>query len=85
VVARLLSCINTIDKFPFSTDTNATDVGDLTSVKRSGAGQSSTAFGYFLEEQVQFSTNVNTIEKFPFSADSNATDVGDLTVREGKG
>ena len=30
--------INTIDKFPFATDTNATDVGDLTQGRYSLAG-----------------------------------------------
>jgi hypothetical protein len=30
---------NTIEKFPFSADTNATDVGDLTVARRAGAGQ----------------------------------------------
>ena len=31
--------INIIDKFPFSTDTNATDVGNLTVARHSGSGQ----------------------------------------------
>ena len=35
-----------IDKFPFSTDANATDVGDLTVARRETAGQSSIVSGY---------------------------------------
>jgi hypothetical protein len=31
--------INTIEKFPFSSDTNASDVGDLTANRRGAAGQ----------------------------------------------
>ncbi len=31
---------NTIDKFPFSSNANATDVGDLTQARRESAGQS---------------------------------------------
>jgi hypothetical protein len=71
---------NTIDKFPFSSDSNATDVGDLTQLRIGPAGQSSTSFGYtsggFFGPPA---TQLNTIDKFPFSSDSNATDVGDLT------
>ena len=66
---------NTIDKFPFASDGNATDVGDLTQARRFIAGQSSTASGY-----TSGGINDNTIDKFPFASDGNATDVGDLTV-----
>ena len=70
-----------IDKFPFATDANGTDVGDLTVGRSTAAGQSSTASGYTsggfgTPDQVQ----VNIIDKFPFASDGNATDVGDLTV-----
>ena len=68
---------NTIDKFPFATDANATDVGDITVARRNGTGQSSTVSGY-ISGGVGPPT-LNTIDKFPFAADANATDVGDLT------
>ena len=64
---------NIIDKFPFATNANATDVGDLTALKSSIAGQSSGTSGYV-------SGGDNVIEKFPFASNGNATDVGDLTV-----
>jgi hypothetical protein len=67
---------NIIDKFPFATDGNATDVGDLTQARVGSAGQSSTASGYTSGGSPPF---VNTIDKFPFSSNGNATDVGDLT------
>jgi hypothetical protein len=39
--------INSIEKFPFAVDTNATDVGDLTTATRLiGGGQSSSTNGY---------------------------------------
>ena len=67
---------NTIDKFPFATNANATDVGDLTVTRQRAAGQSSTVRGY---TSGGF-PSTNVIDKFPFAADDNATDVGDLTV-----
>lgn len=78
----------TIDKFPFSADANATDVGDLTATKKGGAGASSTTHGYVAGGYSWASSSVtNVIEKFSFSVDGNATDVGDLTVarRDGGG
>ena len=71
---------NVIEKFPFSSDANATDVGDLTTATLSGVGQSSGANGYISGGRyLPPSTFTNTIEKFPFSTDANASDVGDLT------
>jgi len=37
---------NVIDKFSFSSDENATDVGDLTVARYGPAGQSSSTYGY---------------------------------------
>lgn len=71
---------NVIDKFPFSTDANATDVGDLTIGRWDAAGQSSTVSGYTSGGGTYSPSSVNVIDKFPFSTNANATDVGDLTV-----
>jgi len=73
--------VNTIDKFPFSSDTNAADVGDLTQARRFASGQSSDANGY-TSGGYTFppGTFYNTIDKFPFAVDGNASDVGDLTA-----
>jgi hypothetical protein len=70
---------NIIDKFPFSADSNATDVGDLSSAVYGLAGQSSQESGYVAGGNSNPSIGINTIEKFPFSVDANTTDVGDLT------
>jgi hypothetical protein len=69
---------NVIDKFPFATNANATDVGDLTVARTQVSGQSSEEFGYASGGSDPAQSNV--IDKFPFAADGNATDVGDLTV-----
>jgi hypothetical protein len=71
---------NVIDKFPFSSDGNASDVGDLTLARSTLAGQSSSTNGYAsggFAPSIPGQTNV--IDKFPFSSDANASDVGDLT------
>jgi hypothetical protein len=71
------SYVNTIDKFPFASNANATDVGDLIGGIGFPAGQSSTVSGY---ASGGVGAGNNIIQKFPFAADSNATDVGDITV-----
>jgi hypothetical protein len=71
---------NTIDKFPFATNANATDVGDLTSARFASSGQSSDVSGYTSGGEPGYPGYSNIIDKFPFSANANATDVGDLTV-----
>jgi hypothetical protein len=68
---------NTIDKFPVSSDANATDVGDLTVARDHIAGQSSLNSGYTSGGEAPPYSNV--IDKFPFSSDASATDVGDLS------
>jgi hypothetical protein len=70
---------NIIDKFSFSTDANATDVGDLIAILQQGTGQSSTTDGYASGGRNAPSTYTNVIQKFSFATDANASDVGDLT------
>ena len=69
---------NIIQKYSFTSDANATDVGDLTLARNGVAGQSSSASGYTSGGRTP--SNVDTIDKFPFASDGNATDVGDLTT-----
>ena len=73
---------NIIEKFPFSSDDNATDVGDLTQKREKSAGQSSAFHGYASSGGGASPTTTfyTTVDKFPFGSDTNATDVGDLTV-----
>lgn len=71
-----------IEKFPFATNANAVDVGDLTLARHLTAGQSSSANGY-ISGGSAFNYS-NTIDKFPFAYNvANAADVGDLTQIRG--
>ena len=72
--------VNVIEKFPFSSDANATDVGDLLAITQRTAGQSSSTDGYNSGGAPPVPADRNVIQKFPFATDANATDVGDLTV-----
>lgn len=67
---------NTIDKWPFAADENATDVGDLTIARSYIGGHSSSTHGYASGGYYQY----NTIDNFPFASGGNASDVGDLTI-----
>ena len=69
---------NTIQKYSFTSDGNSTDIGDLTQITHTGAGQSSSTYGHASGGWAPGYTNV--INKFPFSEDTNASDAGDLTV-----
>jgi hypothetical protein len=74
-----------IDKYSFSSDGNATDIGNLTVGRTRHAGQSSETHGYTAGGGTFPPFIVrDEIDKFPFSTDTNATDVGNLnTAAEG--
>jgi hypothetical protein len=75
---------NTIDKFPFATDGNATDIANLTQSRYTAAAQSSSDYGYTSGGGSPSALNI--IDKFPFATNADATDVGDLTAaRSGAG
>lgn len=71
---------NAINKFPFASDSNATDVGDLTQARAQLSGQSSYTHGYSSGGFVPFPPGnaQKTIDKFSFSSDGNATTAGAL-------
>jgi hypothetical protein len=69
--------INTIEKYSFTSDANATDVGDLLTILRDPSGQSSSTHGYVTGGDN--GTTSNVIQKYPFAVDANSADVGDLT------
>ena len=68
---------NVIEKFPFTSDANATDVGDLTVARYNSAGQTSNTHGYTAGGEP---VSPSVIDKYTFASDADATDVGDLTV-----
>ena len=70
---------STIDKFPFASSGNATDVGELSCARRDVAGNSSSEYGYTSTgRRVTPPTpqEVTTVERFPFASDSPASAVG---------
>jgi hypothetical protein len=67
---------NQIDKFSFTSDSDATDVGDITFSTSHTAGSSSTTHGYSSGSQNPIT---NIIQKFSFTVDGNSTDIADLT------
>ena len=69
--------VNVIQKFPFAVEDNATDVGDMTSVRVGQGGSSSDTHGYVHGGSAP--GPVNNIEKYSHISDGNATDVGDLS------
>ena len=85
--------INNIDKFPFASQTTATDIGDITVMRSGGAGISSCDHGYQAGGTIS-TTNPNNgapawnrteIDKFAFASDGNSTDHGDLPLESGAG
>ena len=68
---------NTIDKYPFSSDGNATDVGNLSSIRYDMAGHSSSTNGYTSGGRHPNHTAV--INQWPFASDTNASNIGNLT------
>lgn len=73
---------NSIQKWTFASDNNATDVGDSQAEGWAALGHSSVKSGYITSGNgfsPKFPVGYNTdIERFPFATDSNAKDVGDI-------
>lgn len=70
------SRVNTIQKWPISTDANSTDVGDLNQALSYTGGTSSTTHGYTHGGNSPPSRNF--IQKFPYASDANSTDIANL-------
>ena len=71
---------NIIDRYPFSTDENATDVGDLFVATQIAAAATSSTDGYLAGGGTTPSpASTNIIQKYPLAASSSSTDTADLT------
>ena len=86
--------LNNIDKYPYATQTNSTDVGDLVLVRSAGAGVSSETDGYIVGGYTASTNPGNSspswtrtnIDKFSFaSGTQNAVDHGDLPLEASAG
>jgi|LWDU01.1.fsa_nt_gi hypothetical protein len=75
-----------IQRWSFTSDVSATDVGDVTGVGRSHmSGQSSETHGY-ISGSGHITQPINiTIDRWSFASEGNATDHGDLAVASGQG
>jgi len=63
---------NVIEKYPYASDGDANDVGDMTSSRnQADAGGRSSTHGYVCGTAYD-----ERIDKFPFASDTNATNVG---------
>jgi len=78
---------NSINKYSFTSDGNATDVGDLTAAESvaTTASFSSPTHGYVAREQSGTPPYKNVIEKFPFASDTNTTSLGEQTIGSNAG
>ena len=73
---------NVIQKWSMTSDSDATDIGNLTINKGRNAGQTDLSGGYGYSSG-SHPGGSNVIDRYSHSSDGNATDVGDLT--EGRG
>ena len=71
---------NVIQKMPTSSDTDFTDVGDLTYTVNYNSGASSSTHGYSMSGTAP--GYVTTINKYSFTTDGNATLVGNLALAQ---
>tara|TARA_B100002019_G_C21257977_1_gene595036 strand:- start:192 stop:1808 length:1617 start_codon:yes stop_codon:yes gene_type:complete len=73
---------NVMEKVPFSSDGNSTDVGNLVGTLYQHAGASSTTHGYATGGLSGPQNTTNVIQKWPFASDTNASDIGDMAVAQ---
>jgi len=73
----------TIDKFAFSSNTTASDHGDLSQSRSALSGQSSSTDGFSSGGGDTAGSAVDTIDKFSFSSNTTATDHGNLSGTTG--
>lgn len=70
-----------IQKFPFSSDTDSSPVGNMFEiVAAGGASSQSSTHAYTSSAGYPDGPASDTISKFPFSSDTNATDVAELAL-----
>ena len=73
--------INVIQKFPFATQTNSTDHGDLSVLRAWNSGASSSTDGY--SSGAAGTVNASNIDKFSFASNVTATNHGDFPTAWG--
>ena len=72
---------NTIQRFSFTSDSNATDVGDLTQIYADPQGYSSTTHGYCCGGYFwPVSAPGDTMNKYAFASSAAGSDIGNLAA-----
>ena len=74
---------NTVDTFSFSSNTTASDHGDISQARAKTGGVSSSTHGYTVggdTDMIYDSVRVNTIDRYAFASNVTATDHGDLSA-----
>ena len=69
---------NGIERFPFASDSNGSDHGDIASARAQPTGTNSFTHGYCMKGYTG-TTGSNIIDKFAFASNVTGTDVGDAT------
>ena len=76
----LLWCTEHYRQVSISSDSDATDVGDLFQARQRSSGTSSSTHGYTAGGLTPAPAGYSTIDKFPFSSDTNAADVENYSI-----
>lgn len=71
---------NVIDKFPFASNSNATDTIDLVEAKNSMAGMSSAIAGFVAGGTNPSPSIISKIDRFYFNSSVNSVNIGDLAA-----
>jgi hypothetical protein len=71
---------NVIDKWPYASAGNASDVGDLVQGASACVGATSTSDGWSTGGDVDGSNQENEVTKYSHTSDANASDEGELAV-----
>ena len=76
--------VRRIERWSFTTDGNATDVGDVTLGRHHSSGQSSETHGY-ISGSYSNGPITAAIDRWSFDSEGNAADHGDLAIQTGTG
>ena len=80
------SSINTIDKYPFASDSDATDVGDVNVNTSPNGNISSVTHGYYTADPgTANGALAGNINRFAFASPATSADVGDMITNPANG
>ena len=71
--------LNSVEKWSFSSDGNATNVSTMGALRNAASGNNSTTYGYCMGGSNNLGATQDNIDKIAFSNDSSTADIGNLT------